>query len=118
MAYGYGQFRNSQGKRFFNPDKQIWENGDGELTFHKEVYTEKHFMRILNSWGMARETLKALRDMGVNNIEIKCMDDGKTYCTTLQKFLKDGQIGNFGKAGKQWFLAITPKNYTIIDRTE
>ena len=111
-GYGYGQFRNSMGKRFFNPDKQIWDG-----TFHKEVTREKHYFKLWNSWGMARETMKALRDMGINNIEIKCLDDGKTYITTLQKFLKDGQIGNFGKAGKQWFLEINEQNYTIVDRT-
>lgn len=50
----------------------------------------KHFFRIYNGWALNKILLKALRDVGVEIIEVIARDEKKVYKTNINNFFLHG----------------------------
>lgn len=80
--------------------------GIGELRgriFRKVVSKKRHFMRVLNSWGIDKRALDELGDDV--EIQILAKDEKIIYTATAKQFREDGIQKNYGH-GEQIFLRV------------
>ena len=79
MLLGKGKiirFRNGKMLGIIRRDKTF-------MVFRKE---KKHLFRIYNGWGINKELLEELKDIGIKYIEIQATDTGYIYRTVLGTF--------------------------------
>lgn len=73
-----------------------------EGVFLKRVEEKKHLLRIWDAYGIQASVMDRLPSKTM----IKIIDEtGKVYRATVEDFLHNGKVKEWGDHGKQWFLS-------------
>lgn len=75
-------------------------------TFSKDVTKSKHFMRVVDGYGIQESVFYALRKHRVASITITEQDTGTVYTSILDDWEEHGKVADYG-AGKQRFLSVS-----------
>ncbi len=93
--------------------EKIFKNSEGKVIgsikdsiFVKTVKKSKHFMRVLNSWGIDKAVLDSLQREGVKEIHIRDTEEKKLYKATVDRFLFSGETRDMKSWGVQVFLNV------------
>ena len=90
----------------FDPDKKK-EVSCGDLAdgvFTKKV-SAKHFMRVVNGYGIQECVFAKLQAENVRMVAIKETHTGKVYEAALQVWLEHGRVMDYGSGGQR-FLSL------------
>lgn len=90
----------------FDPKKQkkilCGDLKDG--TLYRDVST-KHFMRVVDGYGIQYQALQELKAQGVKYIVIQEKENGKAWRATLESWEANSKTADYGH-GKQVFLSM------------
>ena len=94
--------------KFHSKGKLLGELVNGE--FIKHVNSSKHYMKVLDTYGISAEVIKNLIGK-CSKISIQVTDTGYVWTVTMEVFLKKSFEKSFGGFEPQLFL---PKKYWDI----
>lgn len=83
-----------------------------------EKNSKKHFMRVVDGYGIQKEAITLLDEAGVKEVRIHETDTGLYWKSDLSDWRLFGRLADYGN-GKQWFLSMKymkqykPKTETI-----
>lgn len=74
-------------------------------TLVKEVDSLKHFMHIVDGYGIQKEVAEMAKEKGIMNVLIKETNTGINWKSALADWFDHGKLADYGN-GKQYFLSL------------
>lgn len=85
------------------------------LTIGNALFREvskKHFMRVVDGYGIQKEAFDVFREKGIERIILKEKESGLKWESSVADWRIFGRLADYGH-GKQWFLSMKyMKQYT------
>lgn len=85
-------------------DKLVLTGNVIDKKFYRNV-EQRHFMRIMNGYGIQEEAYKKCIDLGVKEIVLKELQNNRLLTSKMSDWLEHGIVRDFG-SGEQRFLSI------------
>lgn len=73
-------------------------------TLFREV-SRKHFMRVVDGYGIQKEAFDIFREKGIERIILTEKETGKKWESKVENWRIFGRLNDYGH-GKQWFLSL------------
>lgn len=94
------------------PRGKIVEDADGKLTWETQVRESKHLFRSLDAWTLSEEVLKQLRELNIERIRFKVIDqNGVIYEVDLSDFVR-----NASELDQRGWKSATERQYALPRR--